>query len=52
MRHFALFRAGLAGAGAVRILARLAMFPFTLSYLLLYAATVHLRRKLRRDAHA
>ena len=46
IRHFALFRAGLAGAGAVRTLARLAMFPFTLSYLLLYAATVHLRRKL------
>jgi hypothetical protein len=45
MRHFALFRAGLAGAGAVRTLARLVMFPFTLSYLLLYAATVHLRRK-------
>ena len=52
MRHFALFRAGLSGAGAVRTLARLAMFPFTLSYLLLYAATVHFRRKLRRRAHA
>lgn len=48
MRHFALFRAGLAGAGAVRTLARLLMFPFTLSYLLLYAATVHVRRSLRR----
>lgn len=48
MRHFALFRAGLAGAGAVRTLARLAMFPFTLAYLLIYAATVHLRRKLRQ----
>ena len=46
MRHFALFRAGLAGAGAVRTLARLLMFPFTLTYLLLYAATVHLRRKV------
>jgi hypothetical protein len=31
----------------VRTLARLLMFPFTLSYLLLYAATVHLRRRLR-----
>ena len=46
MRHFALFRAGLAGAGAVRTLARLALFPFTLAYLLLYAATVHLRRRM------
>lgn len=47
IRHFVLFRAGLTGAGAVRTLARLALFPFTLLYLLLYAATVHLRRKLR-----
>jgi hypothetical protein len=46
LRHFALFRAGLAGAGAVRTLALLAMFPFTLAYLLLYAATAHLKRKL------
>lgn len=47
VRHFVLFRAGLAGAGAVRTLARLAAFPFTLLYLLLYAAAVHLRRKAR-----
>jgi hypothetical protein len=46
--NFALFRAGLAGAGAVRTLARLALFPFTLAYLLLYAAAVHLRRAMRR----
>ena len=45
--HFALFRAGLSGAGAVRTLARLILFPLTLVYLVLYAATVHLRRKLR-----
>lgn len=44
--HFILVRAGLAGAGAVRTLARLLLFPFTLLYLLLYAATVHLRRKV------
>lgn len=44
---FVAFRADLTGAGAVRTLARLAAFPFTLLYLLLYAATVHLRRKLR-----
>ena len=47
IRHFILFRAGLTGSGAVRTLARLVSFPFTLLYLILYAATVHLRRKLR-----
>ena len=47
IRHFALFRAGLSGAGAVRTLARLMLFPLTLVYLILYAATVHLRRRLR-----
>ena len=47
IRHFILFRAGLTGSGAVRVLARLILFPFTLLYLILYAATVHLRRKLR-----
>jgi hypothetical protein len=46
IRHFVLFRAGLTGAGAVRTLARLVSFPFTLLYLLLYAAAVHLRRKV------
>jgi len=47
VRHFILFRAGLTGAGAVRTLARLALFPFTLLYLILYAATIHFRRRLR-----
>jgi len=46
--YFALLRAGLAGPGAVRGLARVALFPFTLLYLLLYAAAVHLRRGCRR----
>ena len=45
IRHFALFRVGLAGAGAVRTLARLALFPFTLLFLLSYAAAVHLTRR-------
>lgn len=45
--HFALFRAGLTGAGAVRTLARLLLFPFTLAYLLAFAAWVHLRRRVR-----
>lgn len=42
-----LLRSGLAGAGAVRTLARAASFPFTLAYLLLYASVVHARRSLR-----
>jgi hypothetical protein len=45
--HFALFRAGLTGSGAIRTLGRLFVFPFTLSYLLLYASTVHIRRAWR-----
>ncbi len=48
IRKFVLLRSGLAGAGAVRTLARLFSFPFTLLYLLLYATTVHARRALRR----
>jgi hypothetical protein len=48
--HFALFRAGLTGAGAARTLGRLLVFPLALLYLLLYAATVHIRRA-GRTAH-
>ncbi len=48
LRELVLERAGLAGAGAVRTLSRVISFPFTLLYLLLYAATVHGRRALRR----
>ena len=48
IRHFVLFRAGLAGAGAVRTVARVLLFPFTVLYLLLYAGMVHSRRALRR----
>jgi hypothetical protein len=47
IHHFILFRAGLTGAGAIRTLARLFLFPFTLLYLILYATTIHLRRRLR-----
>jgi hypothetical protein len=42
-----LLRAGLAGAGAVRTLARVVLFPFSLMCLLLYASVVHARRVLR-----
>ena len=45
--HFALFRAGLTGAGAVPTIARLLFFPFTFAYLLGFAGWVHLRRALR-----
>lgn len=49
VRIVALQRSGLAGAGAVRTLAQLVAFPFTLLYLLLYATAVHTRRVLRRS---
>ena len=48
MLHFALFRAGLTGAGAARTLGRLLVFPFTLLYLVLYASAVHIRRAWRK----
>ena len=48
IRRFMLYRSGLAGSGAVRTVARLISFPFTLLYLLLYATSVHARRALRR----
>ena len=47
IRHFVLFRLGLAGASAVPTIGRLLLFPFAVAYLFLYAATVHLRRALR-----
>ena len=47
IRRFVLLRTGLAGAGAVRTLAGVIAFPFTLLYLLLYAAVEHARRALR-----
>ncbi|HWB95955.1 MAG TPA: hypothetical protein VG672_04615 [Bryobacteraceae bacterium] len=48
IRYFLLYRSGLAGAGAVRTLSRVILFPFTVLYLLLYATAVHSRRSLRR----
>lgn len=47
IRKFVLFRAGLSGANAVSTIGRLALFPFTLAYLLAFAGWVHLRRKVR-----
>jgi hypothetical protein len=48
IRQFVKHRAGLADAGIVRALARVVIFPFTFSYLLLYAAAVHCRRAVYR----
>ena len=45
--QFAAYRAGLTGSAAVPALVRFLMFPLTLAYLILYAGTVHLKRKLR-----
>ncbi len=47
IRQFVLLRAGMGEAGAVRTLARLISFPFTLLYLLLYASVTHTRRAFR-----
>lgn len=46
VRHFVLFRAGLSGGDAVRTIGRILVFPLTLAFLLLYAAVIHLRRKV------
>ena len=45
--HFVLFRADLTGGDAVRTLLRLAVFPLSLAYLMIYAGFVHARRALR-----
>jgi hypothetical protein len=47
IRQFAAYRAGLTGSAAVPALLRLLLFPLTLGYLILYACTVHLRRRIR-----
>jgi hypothetical protein len=47
IRHFVLFRAGLTGANAVRTIAQLLLLPFTVLFLLLYAAVLHGRRSIR-----
>jgi hypothetical protein len=48
LRKFVTKRLGITGAAAVPSLVRLVFFPLTLAYLLLYAGTVHLRRRLRQ----
>lgn len=50
--HFILFRAGLTGAEAVPTLTRLALFPFTLAFLLAYAGIAHAKRQVRVALHS
>lgn len=45
--HFILVRADMTGAGAISTVARLLVFPFTVTYLLFYAAAQHLKRAVR-----
>ncbi len=45
--NFAMDRAGLTGGAAVPALARLLFLPFTVLFLLTYAGSVHLRRRVR-----
>ncbi len=48
MRQFLLVRLGLSGAGAIRTIGRLLVFPFSVLFLLLYAFAAHSGRILRR----
>ena len=51
IREFVLVRLGLEGAGAVRTIGRLLIFPFSVLFLLLYAFTAHAKRWLRGALH-
>jgi hypothetical protein len=48
IREFSLIRLGLSGAGAVRTLGRLLLFPFSVIFLLLYAFAAHSGRFVRQ----
>jgi hypothetical protein len=47
IREFCLVRLGLSGAGAIRTIGRLLIFPFSLLFLLLYACAAHTGRIMR-----
>jgi hypothetical protein len=47
IREFSLVRAGLSGAGAIRTVGRLLLFPFSVLFLLLYAFAAHAGRLVR-----
>jgi hypothetical protein len=48
IREFILVRLGLSGAGAIRTIGRLLIFPFSVLFLLLYAFAAHSGRFVRR----
>ena len=48
IRRFSLVRLGLSGAGAIRTLGRMLIFPFSVLFLLLYAFAAHAGRFVRR----
>jgi hypothetical protein len=51
VREFFFVRLGLSGAGAIRTLGRLLIFPFSVLFLLLYAFAAHSGRLVRRTLH-
>ena len=51
IREFFLVRLGLSGAGAIRTIGRLLIFPFSVLFLLLYAFAAHTGRFVRRAFH-
>jgi len=46
IREFTLVRLGLSGAGAIRTIGRLLIFPFSVLFLLMYAFVAHTRRAI------
>jgi hypothetical protein len=48
IREFFLVRLGLSGAGAIRTIGRMLIFPFSVLFLLLYAFAAHSGRIMRR----
>jgi len=48
IREFSLVRLGLSGAGAIRTIGRLLLFPFSVLFLLMYAFAAHSGRFVRR----
>lgn len=47
LAKFAAYRLGMSGTGAILQPLRVLVFPFTIAWLALYAAQVHIRRRLR-----
>lgn len=51
IREFVLVRLGLTGAGAIRTIGRILLFPFSVLFLLLYAGVAHAGRLWRIALH-